>query len=77
VNINCRIDISSSIIIRVTYRQHENFWEKNQMVSEWNELSPMENSKGITRKEFWYRTDVSINWGICISPSKIMQGNIT
>jgi hypothetical protein len=34
-------------------------------------------SKGITRKEFWYRTDVSINWGICISPSKIMQGNIT
>ena len=53
-----------------------NICAKNQMASEQNELSPKENSKGFAQKEFWYRSDVSINLRINNSSSMIMQGNV-
>jgi hypothetical protein len=39
-----------------------NIWAKIQTASEQNELSLARNNKGITRKAFWYRKDVSINF---------------
>jgi hypothetical protein len=53
-----------------------NIWAKNQMASGRNELLLACNNKGITRKAFWYRNDVSINLRIDNSLSKIMPGNI-
>jgi hypothetical protein len=53
-----------------------NICAKNQTASEGNELSLARNNKGIIRKAFWYRNDVSIKLRINNSSSMIMQGNV-
>jgi hypothetical protein len=46
------------------------------MASEQNESLLARNNKGIARKAFWYRNDVSVNLRINNSCSMIMQGNV-
>jgi hypothetical protein len=56
-----RINNSSSMIMQGKVPSSmNNIWAKKQTASERNELLLARNNKGITRKAFWYRNDVSI-----------------
>jgi hypothetical protein len=65
IGINLRINNSCSMIMQGNVPSSMNnicAKAKNQTASERNELSLASNNKGTTKKAFWYRNDVSINF---------------